>query len=529
MAITTEQLTTDAAPVPAPADAPKPTDAATIARGALVNFLGTMAKLVKSVSFVILTRLFGAEVFGLYGLAWSIIDLTSKVGHFALDKSIIHFLPRYRNDGDTEAIYTLLSRAFGVGLIMSLLTGLGIYLAAPALETHFQQQGLAVLLQLFAPMMPLMALTMIILGVARAHKVMKYDAYIKGIAEPLIMFGGACLFYLVGWHAAGIAAAHAVALVGSVVLAAFIFNRFYAWRPCLQNLKRFRFRSSLTRFSLPVMGYDVMYMLMIRLDILMVGYFLSAMEVGIYLIATEIALSTKKVRQWFDPIFSPIVSELQHRRDTQRVGHNFAMVTRWILTINIAFLCGVTLMGEELLALFGPEFGVGFMTMMILAVSHVVYSSMGSGDTVLIMSGHPYINLVNTMVVVAINFGLNLFLIPSFGMVGAAVGTLIAFSLLTVIRAVEVYRLYRIHPFRFALLKPLLAAAVSFGISYTVSFQLPDYAALRLIVLPLLFLGCYGVGLWRMGLDDEDRDLLERLFARLRRKKTKDQTWRMSA
>jgi O-antigen/teichoic acid export membrane protein len=260
----------------------------------------------------------------------------------------------------------------------------------------------------------------------------------------------------------------------------------------------------------------------------MVGYFLSAMEVGIYLIATEIALSTKKVRQWFDPIFSPIVSELAYRQDTQRIGHNFATVTRWILTINIAFLCGVFLIGEELLGLFGPEFGIGFLTMIILAVSHVVYSSMGSGDTILIMSGHPYINLVNTVIVVAVNFGLNVVLIPKFGMVGAAVGTLVSFSLLTLIRGIEVYRLFRIHPFRWVLLKPILSATVSFAIAYTTSLRLLDYDVLRMVVPPLLFMGCYGLSLWRMKLEDEDYLVLERLFARLRRKNAKKNAWRLS-
>ncbi len=514
--------------IPIPKTELAPSDAAVIAKGALVNFLGTMAKILKSISFIILTRLFGPEIFGLYGLAWSIIDLTSKVGHFALDKSIIHFLPRYHGDGDTNAIYVLLSRAFGVGLIMGFLTGIGAFLSAPLLEAQFQKTGMATMLQILAPVLPLMSLTMIILGVTRAHKIMKYDAYIKSIAEPLIMFGMACVLYYMGWHVAGIAAGHAVALVGSVIFAGFVFSKFYSWRQCFQSLKDFRLWSPMTRFSLPVMGYEVMYLMMIRLDILMVGYFLSAMEVGIYLIATEIALSTKKVRQWFDPIFSPIVSELAYRQGTQRIGHNFAMVTRWILTINIAFLCGVFLIGEELLGLFGPEFGIGFLTMIILAVSHVVYSSMGSGDTILIMSGHPYINLVNTVIVVAVNFGLNVVLIPKFGMVGAAVGTLASFSLLTLIRGIEVYRLFRIHPFRWILIKPILSATVSFAIAYTTSFRLPDYDVLRMVVPPLLFMGCYGLGLWRMKLEDEDYLVLERLFARLRRKNAKKNAWRLS-
>ena len=499
---------TRAQPVPARSAS----DASTIARGAAVNFIGTVARLTKSVSFIVLTRLFGAEIFGLYMLGWTIVDLVAKVGQFSLDKGLVNFIPRLRGDGDADAIHRIIAQALGVGLLLSAAVGAALFIAAPALaEGLLGKPRLAGMLRLLAAALPLIAMTHIILGVTRAHKVMKYDAMIRGVVEPLVLFGAAGASFYWGWRTYGLAAAHLAALACGLLFALYVFTRFYSWRACLAHLRELRFVTPLTRFSLPVMGYELVYMVMIRLDVLMVGYFLPAAQVGIYVIAVEIALLTKKVRQWFDPIFSPIVAELNHRNDLPRLERNLRLVTRWVLTIGLGFLCVVSLIGNELLGLFGPEFGAGFVTMVVLAMSQVVYAAMGSGDTVLIMSGRPWLNLVNTVVVVIVHFALNLWLIPNLGILGAALGTLGSFMLLTLIRLAEVYHLFRIHPLTWRILKPCAAAVLAFGGAFLAGGYGPDAPWLRLALLPSIFLAAYLGVLSLLGLEEEDRVLLRRL------------------
>ena len=495
-----------------PAPVRSPSDASTIARGAAVNFIGTVARLTKSVSFIVLTRMFGAEIFGLYMLGWTIVDLVAKVGQFSLDKGLINFIPRMREEGDTDGIHRTIAQALGVGLLLSAGVGAALYAGAGALaEGLLEKPRLTGMLRVLAVGLPLIALTQIILGVTRAHKVMKHDAMVRGAVEPLVLFGAACALFYGGWRIYGIAAAHLTSLACGLLFAVYVFTRFYSWRACLVHLRELRIISPLTRFSLPVMGYELVYMFMIRLDVLMVGYFLPAAQVGVYVIAVEIALVTKKVRQWFDPIFSPIVAELNHRNDLRRLEENLRLVTRWVLTIGMGFLCVVSLIGTELLGLFGPEFAAGFMTMVVLAMSQVVYAAMGSGDTVLIMSGRPYLNLVNTVAVVAVNFALNLWLIPTLGILGAALGTLVSFGLLTLIRLAEVYHLFRIHPLSWRILKPCAAAVPAFACSFLAGVYAPDAPWLRMVALPVIFLAAYLAVLSLLGLEEDDRTLLRRL------------------
>ena len=487
-------------------------DGSVIAAGAFINFIGTVARLSKTFAFIIITRLFGAEIFGLSMLGWTIIDMLGKVGQFSLDKGLINFIPRYRKDKDVVSTYRVIVQALGISLTLSMLVATVLFFSASSIaENILNKPRLTGILQLLSIAMPLISLTTIIMGITKAHKIMKYDALIRGGIEPLILFGLACFLFYFEWYTYGIAAALVGSLACSMFLVLYIFTKFYSWKECFAHLGGIRLITPLTRFSLPVMGYELVYMLMIRIDVLMVGYFLSAAQLGVYVVAVEIALATKKVRQWFDPIFSPIVAELNQSQELNRLEQNLRLVTRWVLTIGLAVLCGLTLVGRELLGLLGSEFVAGFVVLVVLAISQIIYAVMGSGDIILIMSGRPYLNLFNTIFVVIVNFVFNLWFIPTMGILGAALGTLISFGLLSLIRLFEVYHFYRIHPLTWRISKPICAAALAFGAAFFVGGILPDSNFLHLIILPIIFLSGYLGILCLPNFEGDDLIILRRL------------------
>ena len=136
---------------------------------------------------------------------------------------------------------------------------------------------------------------------------------------------------------------------------------------------------------------------------------------------------------------------------------------------------------------------------------------MGSGDIILIMSGRPYLNLFNTIFVVIVNFVFNLWFIPTMGILGAALGTLISFGLLSLIRLFEVYHFYRIHPLTWRISKPICAAALAFGAAFFVGGILPDSNFLHLIILPIIFLSGYLGILCLLNFEGDDLIILRRL------------------
>src|SRR5699024_11198876 len=82
---------------------------------------------------------------------------------------------------------------------------------------------------------------------------------------------------------------------------------------------------------------------------------------------------------------------------------------------------------QWLLGLVGEEFKSGFTVLLILCLVHLINSFMGSAAIIMQMIGYQkqYRNIA--VLALVINLGLNFFLIPKFGNIGAALAT--AFSL----------------------------------------------------------------------------------------------------
>jgi O-antigen/teichoic acid export membrane protein len=93
----------------------------------------------------------------------------------------------------------------------------------------------------------------------------------------------------------------------------------------------------------------------------------------------------------------------------------------------------------------------------VLAAAFLVDALTGPVGHVLTMSGRSWLNLVNNAAAVAANVGLNLILIPRFGIAGAAISWAVVIIVVNAARVLEVRALVGILPFGPGSLRPLLA------------------------------------------------------------------------
>jgi O-antigen/teichoic acid export membrane protein len=82
---------------------------------------------------------------------------------------------------------------------------------------------------------------------------------------------------------------------------------------------------------------------------------------------------------------------------------------------------------------------------------------------VLLMGGKSSWNLVNTMVGLSLNIGLNLLLIPRYGGTGAAIAWSTSILVTNLAPLAQVWKFLDMHPFGAAFPKALLAAGIAYG------------------------------------------------------------------
>lgn len=486
-----------------------------LAGGALVNLVGKLGRLSRALYLWVVAVLFGAEVLGLYTLAWSIIFTLGRVGRFGLQRGVPHFVAAARIQRNPYSSEAVLAGAVQISLVTSLPLALFAAVLGPQLARFFEDPHLVSAIRVMAPCIPLLALAALFVESTRALRIMRFGVYVYSVAGPLILLVTGLIAAGLDAGLLGLAWAQLVMSLGMFVLAAAYCSRYYSMAAVALGLFRPTPWLQMVRFCFPVMLTDVFYALLLRVDIFILGMYLEAEAIGVYSAARRVSSILLKVPQSFDPIFSPMVSDLAARGHSQRLGTQFVALARWILTIDLVFVGAILLAGESVLQLFGAEFTAGLEALIILGLGAVLQGVFTPAELILIMGGRPGLNLITNVIWLAATFLLNLLLIPRLGVAGAATAATLAIAGVTALRLGAIYRIHRIHPFRWSQLKPLAAATLACGGSLIFRQALPaagwaDFAVLGLFV-PL-----YGGALYALGVDPEDRALVRRSIQKRR-------------
>jgi len=169
--------------------------------------------------------------------------------------------------------------------------------------------------------------------------------------------------------------------------------------------------------------FSLLFMLFDRLDVLMLGYFRQAMEVGIYSVAFTLIKPFELIPETFNTVFLPKVSKFTRRSQIYAYFKDTLKVTGLIAVVGVAliFLAGpliTTFYGEKYLdsiRLFQILVGA-FILLTMINPLNLVGHSLNKPQLFSLMAG---INL-------ALNFFGNLIFIPRYGALGAAIVTLIS-------------------------------------------------------------------------------------------------------
>jgi O-antigen/teichoic acid export membrane protein len=100
-------------------------------------------------------------------------------------------------------------------------------------------------------------------------------------------------------------------------------------------------------------------------------------------------------------------------------------------------------------------------------------------------------------------------LIPSYGIVGASIASGTSLAVYVLALLIEVYVLLKMHPYNIKFIWITLFGLASFGISYFMKYVLAGLDnPLKIIVSLILFLTIYIGFIFKQGIDDEDKILV---------------------
>ena len=223
-------------------------------------------------------------------------------------------------------------------------------------------------------------------------------------------------------------------------------------------------------------------------DTLMLGVFKTSVEVGIYSAARPLAGGIAFPLASLLLIYMPVISRLYGKGMLNEVRRNYLILTKWICLATLPLFLILFLFPEIVLNfLYGPDYILSANVLRILSLGFIVHNFVGPSGSTLVAMGHPRFIMFASLVAAILNIGLNVILIPSFGIVGAAIASASALIILNLIKIWKLHSISRIQPLSKNLIKSTLVFLVLVLPIYFVSqiFLTVDWRIL--LFLPPLF------------------------------------------
>jgi len=206
--------------------------------------------------------------------------------------------------------------------------------------------------------------------------------------------------------------------------------------------------SDILKISIPLMFAQSVQFIMASTDKLMLGSMRSPEEVGIYFTAFKLSMFASVALMAVNSIAAPIFAELYGKKDfigLKKVAHQSSKII-FLTTLPIVLV--FFLFPNFLLGLFGAEFAEGgIKAFVFLSFGKLISSLSGSVGNFLQMTGKQVIFMIVLSFGAIVNILLNFFLIPEFGINGAALASMISLSMWNLIMVYFVKREFGFYTF----------------------------------------------------------------------------------
>jgi O-antigen/teichoic acid export membrane protein len=369
---------------------------------------------------VVLARLLGAQGYGTYALAMTVVTLAGIVTEFGLPVLAMREAGAARAHGNWAEVKGLLVWADRTILIFSALLAIGTVAYHFVLGTAQSTGFLAAILWGVA-LVPVVAI-----GKLRSLVLLALDHVFASqlpvmILRPLVFIAacGAIWWQDIALTAPLAMAAQLAAAISATLVVAALFRRD---RPAALASAGTRFAVRRWLASCLPMGLtEGLRLLQGQMALLLVGLLAGAAAAGIYRVGDAVMQMTTLVTSVVATAATPLFSRLMAEDDRAGITR-IAVLGAWAMLGGTAALgLPLALLGHWIFPMvFGAEFAASLPVFLILWAGTAVSTTFGLALPAANMTGHHVLSTQSFGVIAALNLTLGAAAIPQFGAVGAA-------------------------------------------------------------------------------------------------------------
>jgi len=392
----------------------------------LVGVAQAVASLQGLILLPIMTKTFGAAGYGIWAQILITILLVQPFIMLGLDSAILRFLSSKDKKEIGQGFITVLSIVLITGFFASVI----LFLSSDFLAiTLLREESAGAIFRIASPLLLLGALNTVTLGSFRVFGQIKRYAVIV-LLQTILEVGLISFFVLSGYGLRGAVVSLLITrtitlLVGLI----FVFSHAGFSRPNFSMIRPY------LSYGLPLVPTVIFGFIVSSSDRYVIGFFLGAEKVGVYSAAYGIGSVILMFSAYIMYILRPTVYNSFDKKKDDEVKTYLSYSLKYLLLFSIPSVFGLFILAKSLLTnLTTTEFiSEGELIIPIVAISIVYHGAATVFGTVILLYKRSKLFVGVFGLAAVLNLGLNIIFVPQWGVIGAAITTLIAYYLLAII------------------------------------------------------------------------------------------------
>lgn len=409
------------------------------------------------ISFPILTRIFSVGDYGILGIMTTTVLIATAVAKLGLPGWIVQFYAEFKLNKRLDSFQSTILIS---SVVCAATAAILFYLLGQLFRSKIFEKNIVNLIPIVSMIIFTTCTSDILTSFLRAEQrtklynlvaiIRRYGTLTLGIFLAVFIIRGLYGFYF------------GQVLTGIVVLSFLIFISAKRQKISVRHFSTGVFRDSI-RFGLPMVGGEMGHLILNYADRYLVQLYLGSISLGLYTAGYN--LSTYVTEMFMYPInyaMTPICMNILVKKGEEETRKFFTSAFRYFLMIMVGVVFGFIAVGKDLISILASsKYLEAYSVLPYVVIGQSIYACSIILNSGLFIKKKTHVVMYVILGACLLNIGLNIILIPRFGILGAAQATLISNTFYTIVITYFAFKEFRFEiDYAHILLYVLIAAAM---------------------------------------------------------------------
>lgn len=289
----------------------------------------------------------------------------------------------------------------------------------------------------------------------------------------------------------------------------------------------FKVKIPVLKFAIPhnikeILGYSFFVVvsggvavMLVDFDKIMINNYLDVSENAIYSVAIFIATVIIVPSRAMTQIVMPITARLMAQEKWEELNDLYKKSAINLQIIGGFLMLGIFVNIDSVYAIIPGKYATGTMVVFFIGLTKFYDLILGNNNAIILNTKYYRIVLAFGFLLVFLMVIFNIWLIPIFGIVGAALATLLSVAIYNTIKLLFVVKKLHLYPFTKKTLVSLVIISTTFGLFYFWDFSFIPFVniVLKSILVTIFYVFCN----YKLKVSDEMVSFMDSIFDRLRK------------